>query len=54
MTLDQAEQFFWAHYPHETSWGELKEANPELWCQLQNLGQALVLADRLSSAYLAQ
>jgi hypothetical protein len=48
------EAFFWANYPHEISWAELKEANPELWCQLVNIGQALVLAGLLSSGYLPE
>ena len=52
VTGDPLEEFFWENYPHEISWGELKEANPELWCQLQNIGQALVLAGKLKVDYL--
>jgi hypothetical protein len=52
--LDEAEEFFWEWYPHEISWSELKESNPELWCKLQNLGQALVLAGRLKGRYLSK
>lgn len=47
--LCYSENLFWENFPHEISWGELKEAHPELWCQLLNIGQALVLAGKLSS-----
>lgn len=50
--IEKAEAFFWEYYPHEITWGELKESNPELYCQLQNIGQALILANKLSSEYL--
>lgn len=50
--LDALEIEFWNDYPHEIDWFELKEINPELWCRLQNIGQALVLNNRLLAAYL--
>lgn len=52
--IDELEKFFWDNYPHETSWGELKEVNAELWCSLQNIGQMLVLAGKLKSTYLGE
>lgn len=53
-SIEQVEEFFWEHYPHETSWGELREANPELYCRLLNAGQGLVLAGKLRSDYLPE
>lgn len=47
-----SEDFFWDNFPHEISWSELQEINPELWCMLQNIGNALVLLGKLDSAYL--
>ena len=52
MTFSQAETFFWDNYPHEISWGELKENNVELFAQLMNIGRALVLIGKLESTYL--
>jgi len=52
MNTQEMENFFWANYPQEINWGELKEANPELYCKLQNVGRALVLLGKLQSCYL--
>lgn len=52
LNLLNAETFFWDNYPHETSWGELKEINPDLFARLMNIGQALVLIGKLNSSHL--
>lgn len=50
--IEKLEAFFWENYPHEITWKELEEVNPEIFCQLQNIGQVLVLNGKLKSAYL--
>jgi hypothetical protein len=52
--VELIEEFFWKNYPHEISWGELREANAELYCRMMSAGQALVLAGKLKSSYLPE
>lgn len=51
-TIEEMEQFFWDYFPHEISWKEVHEINPDLYCRLQNVGQVLVLHGKLESIYL--
>ncbi len=42
-TLEEIKQFYWHWYPHEITFFELKEINPELYCKLKNYEQVLKL-----------
>jgi hypothetical protein len=51
-TFEEMEKYFWDNYPHEISWGELKECNEELFNELQKIGKKLVEIDLLQKEYL--
>jgi hypothetical protein len=46
---DDLEKRFWEFYPHETSWAEFRKFSPELYCEIQNIGMALVLLGRIKT-----
>lgn len=52
--LDNLEKEFWENYPHELSWPELKEININLYARLLNIGQILILNNRLNGKYLPE
>lgn len=51
--VEYTEEFFWKHYPNQTSWSELEENNPQLYRQLQKIGLSLVLQGKIYADYLS-
>ena len=51
-TDEQLENFFWKNYPHEISWGELKEVNLELYNECCEAGLRLHKLGVLGVGYL--
>jgi hypothetical protein len=49
---EKLEAAFWEWYPHEGSWKELQEANPQLFEALMKIGRKLVQLGKLKIAYL--
>ena len=42
-TVKEMTEFFWEWFPHETSWAEFKDCNEELYQEVQDVGQELVM-----------
>ena len=45
--LDEAEKFYAYFYPHETTWQEMRQFSPELWCKMMRYELALKLNNRI-------